>query len=215
MGGIKWKVCGLRDNIEDVVTLHPDYVGFIFYEHSPRYIGDDFSIPEIGYPKIKKIGVFVNESMDFVFNTCIKYKLNYAQLHGNESPEYCEALHKKEIKIIKVFQVGEDFDFELLKSYESTIEFFLFDTKTKHYGGSGRTFDWSILKRYSLGKKYFLSGGLSLDNIDDLENLDLSAIEAIDVNSKFELSPGLKNLESLKALKEKVLALNKKNIDSV
>ncbi|MCK5701392.1 MAG: phosphoribosylanthranilate isomerase, partial [Cyclobacteriaceae bacterium] len=186
MAGIKWKVCGLRDNIGDVVTLHPDYIGFIFYKKSPRYVGEDFLMPGIDQLDIKKVGVFVNESMDFVFNTCIKYKLNYAQLHGNEPPEYCEALHKKEIKIIKAFQVGEDFD--LLKPYESTIEFFLFDTKTKHYGGSGTTFDWSILKKYSLGKKYFLSGGLSPDNIGDLKNLDLSKIEAIDVNSKIEIS---------------------------
>jgi phosphoribosylanthranilate isomerase len=213
MAGIKWKVCGLRDNIGDVVTLHPDYVGFIFYKKSPRYVGDDFLMPGIDQLDIKKVGVFVNESMEFVFNTCIKYKLNYAQLHGNEAPEYCEVLHEKEIKIIKTFQVGEDFDFELLKPYESTIEFFLFDTKTKHYGGSGKTFDWSILKRYSLEKKYFLSGGLSLDNIGDLKNLDLSKIEAIDVNSKIEISPGLKNMDSLKTLKEKVLALNDENIN--
>ena len=215
MVGIKWKVCGLRDNINDVIALHPDYVGFIFYKHSPRNVGDDFSIPEIGYSEIKKIGVFVNASLDYVYETYVKYKLNYAQLHGDESPEYCEALHKKGIEIIKAFQVGEDFDFELLIPYEASTSFFLFDTKTKNYGGSGEAFDWSILRNYNLRQKYFLSGGISLDNIEGLEDLDLSTIEAIDLNSKFELSPGLKNLESLKALKVKVLALNKKNIDSV
>ena len=158
MNQIKWKVCGLRDNIAEVVALQPDFVGFIFYKKSPRYVGENFVLPEIANSTINKVGVFVNEAFDVVYNTILKYKLDYAQLHGNESPGYCEKLKRQGIKIIKAFQVDEHFDFGELEAYESVTDYFLFDTKTKQYGGSGKSFDWQILNSYLLEKKYFLSG---------------------------------------------------------
>lgn len=213
MNQIKWKVCGLRDNIADVAALQPEFIGFIFYNKSPRYVGEDFNMPSIDIQVgIKKIGVFVNESVDFVCKTVQKYQLDYAQLHGNESPGYCEELQEKNIKIIKAFQVDGAFDFEQLEPYKLATDFFLFDTVTNQYGGSGMAFDWSILKKYSMEKKYFLSGGLSLENFDALANLDLSKIHALDVNSKFEVSPGLKDVEMLKILKDKIMGLRKVNI---
>ncbi len=208
MTGIKWKVCGLRDNILDVAALQPDYVGFIFYQKSPRYVGEYFEMPKIIDPKIKKVGVFVNAPMDFVYNTSKKFDLDYVQLHGSESPEYCEKLKKKQIKIIKAFQIDEAFDFDTLKEYETVIDLFLFDTKTQHYGGSGESFDWRILQRYSLEKEYFLSGGLGLDNIEEIDKLDLNKVHAVDVNSKFEITPGQKNIALLKKLNERIERLS-------
>ncbi len=205
MHQIKWKVCGLRDNIVEVVSLQPDFIGFIFYKKSSRFVGENFKMPVIESPDIDKVGVFVNESIDFVYNTKIKYQLDYVQLHGNESPEYCEKIMKKDVKIIKAFHVDESFDFNQLKAYDSVTDFFLFDTKTAQYGGSGVSFDWRILENYSMEKKYFLSGGLGLENLDDLTDVDLSKIHAFDVNSKFEISPGLKNIAMLEKLKEKIM----------
>ena len=212
MNQIKWKVCGLRDNIADVVALQPDYIGFIFYAKSPRYVGKNFVLPQIVNSKVKKVGVFVNESLDFVHNTLLNYQLDYAQLHGNESPKYCEELKGKGVKIIKAFQIDETFDFGGLKEYESVTDYFLFDTKTKQYGGSGKSFNWQVLKKYSMEKKYFLSGGISIDNIDDLSGLDLSKVHALDVNSKFEVSPGLKNVATLEKLKERIAGFNKNKL---
>lgn len=201
--GIKWKVCGLRDNILEVASLKPDFVGFIFYPKSPRYVGVSFEMPDFD-GLIKKVGVFVNESEDFVYSTMQQCKLDYAQLHGQESPDFCEELKRKGIKIIKAFQIGERFSFKKLDPYESVTDYFLFDAKTEKYGGSGKTFDWQELKHYDLNKEYFLSGGIDLENIDEFYDIDLSKVYALDVNSKFEIKPGLKDIEMLKKLKLKL-----------
>lgn len=214
MNQLKWKVCGLRDNIAEVVALQPDYIGFIFYKKSPRYVGENFVLPEIANSTIKKVGVFVNEAFNVVYNTIRKYKLDYAQLHGYETPEYCKKLKSKGIKIIKAFQVDDNFDFSQLSEYQSVTDYFLFDTKAKQYGGSGKSFDWQVLKKYSMPvskrgmeNKYFLSGGISLGNLDAMEKLDINKIHALDVNSKFEISPGLKNIALLEELKIKMAGL--------
>ncbi len=209
MNQIKWKVCGLRDNISDVLALAPDYAGFVFYQKSPRYVGDDFAMPKMANQNTSKVGVFVNETIDFIYNKISKYQLDFTQLHGSESPEFCEELRKMGVKIIKAFQVDKAFDFELLKKYDLVADYFLFDTKTKQYGGSGKSFDWSVLKNYAMKKKYFLSGGISIDNIGDLQKLDLTKIHAIDVNSKFESSPGSKKIPMLQKLKEQLQELNR------
>lgn len=197
---VKWKVCGLRDNIKQVASLMPDFMGFIFYPKSPRYVGTTFVMPEIKKP-IKKVGVFVNEPVDKVFSSIQKYNLDYAQLHGHESPGYCTKLRRKGVNIIKAFQVDESFDFEILRPYQDTVNYFLFDTKSEQYGGSGITFNWQQLKKYSFDKQYFLSGGISLENIEGLKGVDQSKVFAIDVNSKFENRPGFKDVEMLKQLK--------------
>lgn len=212
MSQIRLKVCGLRDNINEVVALQPDYIGFIFYKKSPRYIGEEFVMPTIDRQGIEKIGVFVHEEMDFVYKTALNHQLDYVQLHGNESPAYCEDLKRKKVKIIKAFQIDETFDFEQLEDYKLVTDFFLFDTKSKKYGGTGQSFDWKVLEKYNMAKKYFLSGGLSLENFDELNGLDLSKIHALDVNSKFEIAPGLKNVVMLKELKDKMMGLKKVKI---
>lgn len=206
MEGIKLKICGLRDNVADVAALEPDYIGLIFYPKSPRFVGEDFELPEIDR-SIKKVGVFVNEELESVVAKANKYQLDFVQLHGDESPDYCRRIKEKGVKSMKAFQMDEAFDFDVLKPYEAHVAYFLFDTKSKGYGGSGHTFDWSVLQKYSMEKQYFLSGGVSLENIEGLKGLDVSKIHALDVNSKFEVKPGLKNIEMLAKLKNQ-MAIN-------
>lgn len=186
------------DNILEVGAVLPDYMGFIFYEKSARYF--DGTIPEL-IKTIKKTGVFVDARVDYIMSKVNKYHLQAVQLHGNESVEFCQELKKKidakidaKVEIIKVFSVGEDFDFDLLKPFEKLCDYFLFDTKGKLPGGNGTTFDWTILEKYKSEKPFFLSGGIGMDEIPLIKNLKLP-IYAIDINSKFEMEPGLKNVK--------------------
>jgi phosphoribosylanthranilate isomerase len=193
---MKLKICGMKypENILEVSQLLPDYLGFIFYEKSSRFF--DGEIPEI--PKsIKKVGVFVNARLMEINGKIKKYDLDLIQLHGNETPEFCRDLQKSKIKIIKVFSVDDDFDFEILNKYEDVCDYFLFDTKGKLHGGNGFTFNWQILDRYKSQKLLFLSGGIGIEEISKIKKLNLP-IFAIDVNSKFEIEPGLKNTKLCK-----------------
>ena len=193
---MKIKICGMKypDNILEVSQLLPDYLGFIFYKKSSRYF--DGEIPEI--PKlVKKVGVFVDETLEEIKIKINKYDLDLIQLHGNETPEFCENLKKSTIEIIKVFSVDDDFDFKILAAYEKVCDYFLFDTKGKFHGGNGITFNWQILEKYKSKKPLFLSGGIGIEEIEKIKTLNL-AIYAIDVNSKFEIEPGLKNVQSCK-----------------
>ena len=181
------------ENILEVSQLLPEYLGFIFYEKSSRYF--DGEIPEI--PSIiEKVGVFVNASLEYIELQVKKYNLNLIQLHGEESPEFCLKLKKENFKIIKVFSIADDFDFEVLKPFENACDYFLFDTKGKLPGGNGFTFNWQILENYKSSKPIFLSGGIGLEEIEKIKNLKIN-IHAIDVNSKFEIEPGLKNTQLL------------------
>ena len=202
---MKLKVCGMKyqDNIQEVATLQPDYLGFIFYEESARNF-DAYHIPEISNT-IKKTGVFVDSDLDFVVEKISKHNLKAVQLHGKESPEYCKQLLGKNIEIIKVFSIKNEFDFSVLKPYEGIVDYFLFDTKGKLPGGNGYVFDWTILNNYPSTTPFFLSGGIGLSQIDDINKFQKSEASkycyALDVNSKFEIEPGLKNIEDLKIFK--------------
>ncbi|MBC7641089.1 MAG: phosphoribosylanthranilate isomerase [Flavobacterium sp.] len=197
---MKLKICGMKfpKNIIEVSQLLPEYLGFIFYEKSSRYF--DGEIPEI--PKsIKKVGVFVDASLEEIISKIKKYNLNLIQLHGNESPEFCQNLKKSEIEIIKVFSVDDDFDFSQLESFENDCDYFLLDTKGELHGGNGFTFNWALLENYKTKKPLFLSGGIGIEAIEKIKTLNLP-IHAIDVNSKFEIQPGLKNTELLKTFQQ-------------
>ena len=207
MEQIRLKICGLRDNIEEVANLRPDYAGFIFYPKSPRFVGLDFEMPEID-EGISKAGVFVNESVDKIIEMGRNHQLQLVQLHGNESEEDCEIVRQSGVQVIKAFPMDDDFDFRLLENYVAHVDFFLFDTKTLGYGGSGKTFNWDLLQKYELDKPYFLSGGLRLENLTELSKVNLTKVHALDVNSRFEVKPGLKDLGMLETLKLKVEALN-------
>jgi len=191
---MKIKICGMKypDNIIEVGALLPDYMGFIFWEKSARFF--DGEIPKLD-ESIKKVGVFVNESVENIIEKINKYNLQAIQLHGKESVEFCQDLKSKindKIEIIKVFSVGYDFDFAVLKPFENACDYFLFDTKGKLPGGNGTTFNWKILEKYKSEKHFFLSGGIGIEEIPTINNLKLP-IYAIDVNSRFEIEPGLKN----------------------
>jgi len=203
---MKVKICGLKykENIEQIAALQFDYMGFIFYPKSKRFVGEYFVMPEID-TKIKKVGVFVNADVNYVLEKVIKYNLAAVQLHGDESPEYCNEIKQKlnaTVQIIKAFGVDENFNFETLKPYQKICNYFLFDTKTKEYGGSGHQFNWQVLKKYNNAIPYFLSGGIGLPEIEKIKNTSIKLnMYAIDVNSKFETEPGLKDIELVKRLK--------------
>jgi len=206
LGGRGIKICGMKhpENIVQVGALLPDYMGFIFWEKSARFF--DGIIPEL--PKsIKKIGVFVNASGDEILEKIIKHDLQGIQLHGQESAEFCKKLKKNIpnlIDVIKVFPILDTFDFAELKPFENVCDFFLFDTKGKLPGGNGTTFDWKVLEKYPSTKPFFLSGGIGMDEINAVQEILKTnlPIYAVDINSKFEIEPGLKNIELLHSFKE-------------
>ena len=197
---MKLKVCGMKyqDNINQVAALQPNYLGFIFYEKSSRYFNDN--IPKISN-SIKKIGVFVDADLNEVIEKINKYNLQAVQLHGNESPEFCKSLQSKDVEIIKVFSIKDEFNFAVLKPYETVCDYYLFDTKGKLPGGNGYTFNWSVLNNYPSTKPFFLSGGIGLEEMESVLSFLLKQESrycyAIDVNSKFEIEPGLKNIKKL------------------
>jgi len=202
---IKLKICGMKvpANIAEVVTLQPDYIGFIFYPGSKRFIGDLDPMFIKNIPAtIKTTGVFVNEELETVKNAIVKYDLKAVQLHGDESAEYCGAL-KGYAEVIKAFGIDASFDFSMLDMYVPKIDYFLFDTQTPDHGGSGKTFSWQLLGSYKNETPYFLSGGIGIEQLADLENIKDERLYAIDVNSRFELSPGLKDIALLSACKLK------------
>ncbi len=202
---MKLKVCGMKyqDNVLDVAALQPDYLGFIFHEPSPRNFEN--TIPKISN-SIKKVGVFVDEKIEFISRQIEKHQLSVVQLHGHESPEMCRLLKSVGVEVIKVFSIKDVFDFSILNHYEDVCDFYLFDTKGKLPGGNGYSFNWNALKDYPSTKPFFLSGGIGLDEIEKIKEFKKSDVSkfcyALDVNSKFEIEPGLKNIEKVKEFKK-------------
>lgn len=202
---MKIKVCGMRQqgNIEKLVALQPNFIGFIFYEKSPRFVGEELneeyirSIPG----NIKKVGVFVNASPGFILSTVKKYDLQYAQLHGNEMPDICRSIRQKGVNVIKAFSIDEKFNFAMLNNYKSFCDLFLFDTKGANPGGNGTPFDWKLLKKYDNEKPFLLSGGIGIENVEEIIALSKTLpIYGIDVNSQFETEPGVKDIAKLEEL---------------
>lgn len=199
---VKLKICGMRYpvNIQEVGALSPDFMGFIFYDQSPRFVSTGFRIPQGLLKQIKKVGVFVDDSFERVFDTVNKHKLDFAQLHGDETVIFCEKLRQAEIGVIKAFSIDEDFDFKRLDPYKKVCDFFLFDTKGKYRGGNATSFDWGLLQRYDQEVPFFLSGGVSLSNIEQALQLKGLNLYGIDVNSGVELNPGVKDVDKIKEL---------------
>ena len=199
-------------NISEVAKLQPDYMGFIFYEKTPRYF--ETKMPEIP-SAIKKTGVFVDEEINIILERIKEQDLNAIQLHGEESAAFCYELKtllmETQVEIIKVFSVKDDFDFSLLEAYEPVVDYFLFDTKGKNKGGNGITFNWKVLKNYPSEKPFFLSGGIGPEEVEAIQELKTyfekngkkDLLYAIDVNSKFEEEAGFKNIEKLKEFKRR------------
>lgn len=202
--GVGLKICGMKHNIADVAALRPDYLGFIFYEKSPRYI-DAEEIPPLP-PGIKKVGVFVDASIEKILETVEKYQLDVIQLHGNETKEFVLTLNMylrlkfwDGYEVWKVFRVDDSFQFSETRDFVKKVDAFLFDTKGENHGGNGTTFNWELLKNYKYETPFILSGGIGLKAVEPLEKLlktDLP-IYAIDVNSRFETEPGRKDVALL------------------
>ena len=203
------KVCGLTkmDQIQELISLNTDFLGFIFYEKSPRFVLNHLSLEEISEINHQgKVGVFVNETVEKISEISEKAKLNFIQLHGDEDEEFVKKLRlslSKNIKIIKVIRIGNQSFDELQKTINqqpSTVNYLLFDTDSKTFGGTGKTFDWQILNEIEIPIPYFLSGGISLENIHQLSTINHQPL-ALDINSKFETEPGSKDLEKIKIFK--------------
>jgi len=210
----KIKVCGLTklNQIQELIDLKVDFLGFIFYEKSPRYVLNHFDLEQISeFNHQRKVGVFVNETVEKIIEISEKAKLNFIQLHGDENEDFISELRQKlnpEIGIIKVIRVGSqksEVRSEIEKVFDSaktdklkqsTINYLLFDTDSKAFGGTGKTFDWNILNDIEIPIPYFLSGGISLENVEDLKNINQKPI-ALDINSKFEIEPGNKDINKI------------------
>lgn len=202
---IKLKVCGLTklNQIQELIYLNVDFLGFIFYEKSPRFVLNHLSFDEIKSINHKgKVGVFVNETVEKIIEISEKAGLNLIQLHGDEDENFVFRLRQrlsKDVKIIKVFRIGETFNFQL-SIFNPNVDYFLFDTDSQSFGGTGQTFDWNILNNLEIPKPYFLSGGISLENFENIKDLNQKPL-ALDINSKFEAEPGIKDLEKVKKIK--------------
>lgn len=198
---LKLKICGLREveNIQQVALVLPDFMGFIFFKESPRYVSQDFEMPSLP-SSIKKIGVFVNESVREVLRISKQYNLDGVQLHGNESVEDCKMIRDACLLVVKVFSIDDEFDFTSVNSFKSVVDYFLFDTKGKAYGGNGYSFNWKKIGEYDQEIPFFLSGGISPENVKGIKELLSMNIVGLDVNSGVEVTPGLKDIGRIKLL---------------
>jgi phosphoribosylanthranilate isomerase len=193
---IRIKICGMREksNILDVARLGPDYMGFIFYRETPRYVGDDFSIPDEFPFTTKRVGVFVNQETDEILDKVMRFRLDFVQLHGTESVSQCQELKNTGVGVIKVFSVDDDMDFRVTHPYSGAVDFFLFDTKGKYFGGNSKTFNWEVLHRYDQEVPFFLSGGINAANAEGIKSLKALNLQAVDLNSGVEIRPALKDV---------------------
>ncbi|NQZ77139.1 MAG: phosphoribosylanthranilate isomerase [Ekhidna sp.] len=209
MAELKLKVCGMKhpDNIRGLVDLKPDFIGFIFYAKSPRYVNtlDEQSI--VGIPSdTSRVGVFVNESMENIVSLADQYKLDYIQLHGDEDLSFANALRERGLKIIKVFRVQDEIP-AYARNYQGIADYLLFDTASVNYGGSGKHFDWEILSNYDMDIPFLLSGGIELEDVKAIRKMSIPQLAGIDVNSRFEIEPGLKDIEKVRILKQELCSM--------
>ena len=201
---MKLKVCGIHPAKNDLALVsYTDYLGFIFYEKSKRNVLSAFynKIKEIN--GVQKIGVFVDanfEDVIFIANNC---GLEMIQLHGKETPAFCNEIRNK-FPVIKAISIKQASDLEKCEQYLNSVDYFLFDTKGPLPGGNGYAFDWKVLEKYNYEIPFFLSGGIALEDVGKIRNIDFEKLFAIDVNSKFESEPGVKILEDVKMFSERL-----------
>lgn len=218
MNGLKIKVCGMREaeNIEAVAQLPLDMMGFIFYPGSSRAVKNPEQLArhlkKALWPKrIARVGVFVNAEVEEVLNITHDFELDYIQLHGGERPAFCAELQDiwkmtslRRARIIKAFSVGAEIDFKICAPFESFCDYFLFDTQTSGYGGSGTSFEWELLEGYSGQTPFFLSGGIGPDAVAALTRFSHPLWAGIDLNSRFEIAPGVKDASILADFIQKI-----------
>lgn len=195
------------ENIKSLIALNPNYMGFIFYNKSKRFVAE-FPVVEVP-SNIKKVGVFVNETIENILSIVKKNKLDAVQLHGNETAEYIEELRNSEfvskshpVEVFKAFSVDDEFDFSKTESYQAVCDFLLFDTKGKEYGGNGVKFNWEVLQKYKGVTPFLLSGGITKNDTEEIKKIKHPAFAGLDINSGFEIEPALKNIEYIKEFKQ-------------
>ncbi len=201
------KVCGMRDaaNIKDIDDISAvDWMGFIFFAPSKRNVT---ILPEYMPKHKKRVGVFVNADYDFIIDRINEFGFNLVQLHGDESPEYCKDLRGKvpsDVKFIKMIQIANLDDIKKVAEYEGIVDYFLFETKYQGYGGSGQQFDWDILNNYNGDIPFLITGGIGADDADKVNAFSHPMFAGIDLNSKFEVSPALKDIDAIKQFVSKI-----------
>jgi phosphoribosylanthranilate isomerase len=202
---IRLKVCGMRDpgNIAEVSRLYPDFLGFIFYPPSPRYVGEGFSMPSLPHG-VRRVGVFVNEETPVILQKVKDHGLDFVQLHGDEGVEQCRELKVAGVGVIKAFRVDDEMNFNETDAYRDVVDYFLFDTKGKLYGGNAMRFNWEVLSRYDQRIPFFLSGGITPEHMTQIHQLKHMNLAAIDVNSGVEVRPGLKDATMIESIKAKL-----------
>lgn len=195
------KICGMRDkeNIWQILEFEPDYLGFIFYEKSLRYVPEAQmkEIIKLNFGETERVGVFVDEAFEKILDFADNGFFDVVQLHGNETPKMVKALKNEGLEVIKVFSVDDNFDAKILTKY-SDADYFLFDTKGKLPGGNGVKFNWDMLEKSKIKKPFFLSGGLGVEDLETVRSLNSKNLYGLDFNSKLELQPGLKDVEKVK-----------------
>lgn len=196
------------ENIRRVAETGIDWMGFIFYARSPRFVGsissDEMSGERPVHEPPVRVGVFVDATLEYMMEMGNKYALGYLQLHGNESPDTCYALQKRGYAVIKAFSIADENDLKQTVDYEGRADYFLFDTKCSGYGGSGKQFDWSVLTAYTGETPFLLSGGINQDSVEAIRNFHHPKLAGLDLNSGFEITPGIKDTEKLKTFIDKI-----------
>ena len=189
-------------NIAELIQVQPNFIGFIFHDKSPRNIVEktQVEIPSA----VKKVGVFVNKEIEFLLEKTNQFRLDFVQLHGNESSSFCEEVKSKNLKVIKAFNISKEFDFNQLVSYESSCDYFLFDAFGKNAGGNGITFNWELLNNYKGAVPFLVSGGINETMVNNIKEIHHPQFVGVDVNSGFELEPALKNIEKIKLFKDEL-----------
>jgi len=194
------KICGINDQdfLVNSASLSFNFAGFIFYPESDRHMGDDLMPGDLDLlpVSVDRVGVFVDETLDLVTDVASQFDLDYVQLHGFESPSFVKKLSEK-FKIIKAFRVNDEFDFDSTAPFENACDFFLFDTKAKRIGGTGKQFNWKILNKYAGRVPFLLSGGIGPDDVEKIKNIKHPQFAGIDINSRFEIKPGKKDLSRI------------------
>lgn len=220
---MKVKVCGMRspENINALLELPIDFIGFIFHPKSARFVGKKkldkwIAANSEAFGEVKKVGVFVNAEVEEILNAVHDYQLDYVQLHGNESAEYCRELSilwqvssVRKARMIKAFSIDEEFDFSVTEAYAPYCSYFLFDTKGALPGGNGERFDWSLLDAYQGVTPFLLSGGIGPESARSVRSLDFPQLSGVDINSRFETAPAEKDIESIRAFIQEVKNLEK------
>ena len=199
---IRVKVCGMNNpgNVKEIAELKPDIMGFIFFAGSPRYVGNEpdmvlfNSVPQC----IRRSGVFYNEDYNKILDLSILAGLDMIQLHGNESSTACLRLKSSGLSVVKAFSIDDDFHFGSLNQFMASCDYFLFDTKSEKPGGNGKKFAWGKLEEYKLDKPFFLSGGISPEDAAEIKSICNRGLFAVDINSRFETSPGIKDAVMIK-----------------